>query len=208
MPPARTAMGSGAALLMTILAGARLWSSLLIFGVYGVSVACYVWRGAPAPLRAKLLQRFKVGALAGALATAGYDLSRYALVSLGGLDYWPFESFVHFGRSIAGSAEISRAQAYLIGTIYHCWNGVFFAIAYATLFGGPPWLLGVIYSMVLEMVVFTLYPGWLNLSAVYAEFTLVSLLGHITYGTVLGITCQTLVRRPVPENAASGAASR
>lgn len=38
------------------------------------------------------------------------------------------------------------------------------------------------------------YPGWLGLEAL-REFFTITVLGHVTYGAVLGFTARSLIRR-------------
>ena len=44
----------------------------------------------------------------------------------------------------------------------------------------------------------TVYPGWLDLQAVMAEFTLVSMIGHLSYGSILGVLSQRWFRAARP----------
>jgi hypothetical protein len=45
--------------------------------------------------------------------------------------------------------------------------------------------------MGLEAAMLAIYPGWLDLEAVMKEFVAVSVLGHIAYGTTLGMISQS-----------------
>jgi hypothetical protein len=150
-------MGSGGALIITILAKVPLWTTLLAFAAYGCSVSALLWSRASPASRRQIVRRLKVGLIAGAFATAAYDGSRYLIVTAGSLNYWPFETFLLFGRSIAG-AGLTRDEAYVVGTAYHCLNGLLFAVAYAFLLGRRHWLSGVAFAIVLEITVFSLYP--------------------------------------------------
>jgi hypothetical protein len=191
------AMGSGGALIVTIITKVPLWETLLAFAVYGAFTAALLWARATAASRIQIARRLKAGLTAGALATVAYDASRYLLVTAASLKYWPFETFVIFGRSIAGEA-LTRGHAYAVGTLYHCVNGLFFAVAYAFLLGTRHWSWGVAFALVLEFTVFGLYPGWLNLASVMEEFTVVSLTGHVAYGVTLGLICSRRLRDGLP----------
>lgn len=185
---ASAAMGSGGALVVTILTHAALWLTLTLFTLYAVTITAFFRALASAETRARILHRMRVGAVAGIFSTLAYDATRLVLVETMQWTYWPFETFVLFGRSIAG-ADLSRPEAYAVGTAYHCVNGILFAIAYACLFGGRHWAAGIAFALVLEATVYGLYPTWLNLNDVMGEFTVVSLMGHTAYGATLGLIC-------------------
>ena len=136
--------------------------------------------------RKMVKRRVRAGVLAGFLGTCGYDLSRYVLVAVTGMNYRPFETLLLFGHSLGGP-EISRATAFALGTGFHFLNGICFAIAYCLFFGGRDWWLAVLWALGLEAAMFSIYPTWLNLAAVKNEFTIVSLTGHLAYGTIVGI---------------------
>lgn len=186
-------LGSGAALVATILIGLPLWSTLLVFGVGGVLVTLVVWQTLPMSGRSLLAIRARSGLMAGAVATVAYDAWRYAVVKVFSLEFWPFESFVHFGRSIIGK-DASDMPAYMVGTGYHCINGLLFGLAYALLFGPAHPVVGVLFAMALEAVVLALYPGWLHIDALRGEFTAVSISGHLVFGLVLGALTVGLLR--------------
>jgi hypothetical protein len=82
-----------------------------------------------------------------------------------------------------------------IGSAYHYRNGESFAVAYSFLFGARDWKFAILWALFLEALMFTVYPGWLNLRGVMAEFTVVSLSGHVVYGTVLGLVVRYRIRR-------------
>jgi uncharacterized membrane protein (DUF485 family) len=47
-------------------------------------------------------------------------------------------------------------------------------------------LVGIAFALMLEAFMLSLYPGWLRIAA-YAPFFTMSLIGHLAYGTVLGV---------------------
>lgn len=136
--------------------------------------------------RRVIRKKLFVGVIAGFIATATYDLSRLIVVNLFNLSIWPFEAFPLFGRLIAG-ATIPESVAYAVGTAYHVFNGLLFAIAYCFALGGRPWPFGICWALGLEVATLVLYPDWLDLENVMREFTIMSMVGHITYGMTLGI---------------------
>jgi hypothetical protein len=52
--------------------------------------------------------------------------------------------------------------------------------------GGRHWAYGVGWALLLELAMLTVYPIWLGLQAVLAEFTAVLVVGHLAYGSTLG----------------------
>jgi hypothetical protein len=54
---------------------------------------------------------------------------------------------------------------------------------------------GVAWGLFLELFQLTLYPGWLDIR-LYREFAMISSLGHVVYGLVLGAGTRRLLARP------------
>lgn len=186
---------SGAALVLSILFKVPLGFALLTLGgAVGGAVAFELSRMS-SPTKARLRARLGAGALIGAAATAAYDGTRWLLVELGDLNYRPFEAFPLFGYAIVGQGA-PPAIALTVGTIYHCLNGVTFAVFYCLLLAGRGWPFGVAWALALEALMFTLYPGWLDLEAVMKEFTVVSVTGHLAYGSTLGLLSQRRFSAP------------
>jgi hypothetical protein len=188
------ALASGAALVVAILWKISLALGLIAFAVAVVPIIILRVSRMSTQIRARIRRQVLYGMLVGLVATAAYDLTRLLLCKLGRLSFWPFETFVLFGLAIAG-ADTPRSTAFVIGTIYHVANGVGFAVSYCLLLGGRPWLYGLIWALGLELAMFTLYPGWLDLRAVMVEFTVVSVTGHLAYGMTLGTFSQHLLGR-------------
>lgn len=136
------------------------------------------------------------GAVAGLVATACYAASRLALVVLADLSIRPFDTWRLFGELFLGPAATPRA-AFAVGTAYHLANGVGFATAYTLVLGVAGWRAGVAWALVLEALMVTSYPGWLDVRAL-DEFLTVSVLGHVVYGGVLGWSAQRPVQRDDP----------
>lgn len=186
-------MFSGAALIFTILLTLPLWLTLLVTGAFAASAFATIWALSPPDRRELFAQRMRAGLIAGLVATALYDLSRWSLVEAGGLSYWPFKTFPIFGRLIAG-AGLSLPQAYLVGTLYHVANGILFSIAYCLIFGRRHWGFAIAWAILLEATVLWLYPGWLGLGPIMAEFAAISLIGHVCFGLGLGFTSRRLLQ--------------
>jgi hypothetical protein len=177
---------TGVALLVYMLFHVSLGTALVCALVF--VVAALTWRlyNIHPTQRPVLIRQLGKGLLIGLVATAAYDLSRLAIVEIFALKVWPFEAFRFFGYAIAGEG-ISRHLAIAVGALYHLGNGVFFSISYCLLLGRQKWFWGVVWALGLEVLMFSFYPTFLNLDAVMKEFTIVSLSGHLAYGTVLGV---------------------
>jgi hypothetical protein len=189
------ALGSGLALVVAVLARVSLGIVLvLLVPVYG-GIALALRSMAGEATRRLLLRRARAGVIAGAFATLAYDAVRFALVSLLPLHVRPFEAIPLFGYLIAGQG-ISFAAATSIGFAYHYANGVLFGMAYGVLLAERSAAFGVLWGMGLEVAMLALYPRWLHLGNVLAEFTAVSLAGHLAYGIVLGRIANRLARSP------------
>lgn len=131
------------------------------------------------------------GLLVGMLATLAYDLSRLAVVEFTGSPTSPFEAWRLFGIALIGPGAPATAH-WAVGTAFHLTNGLLFAVAYTVWLGdrGVGWGIG--YALCLEACMLGLYPGWLQIRD-YAEFVQVSVIGHVVYGTVLGLSAQRMV---------------
>lgn len=187
---------SGLALLVTLALHLPLSLTLGLLGVVAIASAASVWSRSSPEVRVRLRRRLWFGLRIGLLATLAYDGARLLVVTALGLHPSPFEAVRLFGLSLVG-ADAPAAMVWIAGLGYHALNGMLFASAYAVLIGGRRWVYGVAWALVLEGLMLSVYPGWLDLSAVMDEFTLMSLSGHVAYGAVLGIGCQLgLGRRP------------
>jgi hypothetical protein len=183
-------LASGAALVVYILTGAPL---ALVLGVLvvlgGIVVGVLIW--GDEERRRMWLSRVVVGVPAGLVATACYDASRWLLVEVGGFSASPFAAFPLFGQALAGGPGDGSRTA--IGVAFHLLNGTAFGIAYTVWFGHRPFWTGVLFAFVLEAFMLSLYPGWLDIRSI-REFTQMSVLGHVVYGTALGLLAGSGVR--------------
>jgi hypothetical protein len=140
----------------------------------------------------RVSHRIQRGIVVGAIATVAYDVARLVGVKVTGSSINPFGAWPLFGRALVGD-ESSPWIRQGAGVAFHVINGVGFGIAYALWFGGLKPLWGIAWAMVLEAAMLALYPGWLDIRAI-REFTQITMVGHITYGLVLGFGCRKLPR--------------
>jgi hypothetical protein len=186
-------LASGAALIVHVLTTISLGLALVGAGIIVIGVGTLTWMRLPSIARTEIVQRAKVGLIAGFLATIAYDVSRWLIVTLFHDTFAPFDVFPIFGHAIAGT-NLSPAVATTIGILYHYTNGVLFAVAYAILLAPRAWWTGILWALGLEALMLTVYPGWLH-PAPFEEFVSVSILGHVAYGSVLGIFSRRLLAR-------------
>jgi hypothetical protein len=177
-------LATGAGLIVHILAGLSLWLAVASSFGLAVGIAALVWHRLPSARRGDVRRRVLVGAGAGLLATFAYDGARLVIVSLVPMSFWPFDVLTLFGTLLAGPGA-PPAVAFVVGTGYHLTNGICFGIAYTLIIRRPRILTGIAWAGILELLMVSLYPGWLNLRAM-DEFLTVSILGHAAYGSVLG----------------------
>jgi hypothetical protein len=187
-------MSGGAGLVTHIIAGVSLPLAagvLLVAGV-GAWAATLLW--APASTRRVFLSRVGAGLAGGLIATAAYDFVRYGTVAIFSLSFRPFHVWSVFGRLFIGP-EPSDSAAFLVGGIYHVANGVAFSIAFALLVRRPNWRSGVLWGVGLELAMALLYPAWLRIAALQ-EFLTVSAVGHLVYGSTMGLAVQRILGPP------------
>ena len=170
------------------MAGLSLRAGIVLAAAAGVFAAWAVWRKTPAEVRPALKRRAIVGLVAGAAATVAYDVSRLAFVEVLGLSFWPFDVFPIFGQLLVGAGR-PRFVTEAAGLLYHFANGIGFAVAYVFLFRKTGLLTGLLWAGVLELCMISLYPMWLNPSAL-DELLSVSVAGHGAYGAVLGVVAR------------------
>jgi hypothetical protein len=188
------ALFSGAALLTTIVTHAPLSLTLAILFAFVSGVGYWRLRGLTPDQRRVVRQRAATGLLGGVLGVLAYDLTRLAVVTLFNFQIHPFDTFPIFGQLIIGGDK-GPAQ-WVVGTGYHYLNGVMFAVGLCILLPGRNWLFGVAWALGLEAFTLTFYPGWLHMSdIVLQEFTVVSMTGHLAYGTTIGLINQLRLGR-------------
>lgn len=195
LAPGAVFLASGAGLVVHVLTGAALPAAVLTLGGVGGVVAARSLAADPAA-RSVWARRVGVGVVAGLVGTAGYDASRWALVQVGGFSVSPFGAFPLFGEALLAGRGGPAAQ-HAAGVAFHLLNGVCFGIAYTVWFGTRGWRAGVAFALGLEALMLAVYPGWLDLRSL-REFTQMSVLGHVGYGVVLGVTAKALLARSSP----------
>lgn len=184
---------TGLALLIAVPTHLPLSLILIFLVMFATSGGVYIWKRFSLSQRQVVVHRIKAGLIAGFLATAAYDLSRFLLINVFPLHVRPFEAIPLFGQLLVGD-QVSHSIHYFVGGIYHLSNGVGFAIAYSIWFATRGWWCGIMWALVLEAAMLAIYPGWLDIKMM-DEFVSVSVIGHLIYGATLGSVCKWRVLR-------------
>jgi hypothetical protein len=184
---AAAALGTGAALVVAIAAHMSLALTLALFAALGAATVALWCLRAPVAARAEAARRASFGLVAGVAATVAYDLVRLVVVEALRLHVHPYDTFYLFGQLITSRPG---PVDWVVGTAYHYANGTMFGVAYALLLSGRDWRFGVAWGLGLESLMLLVYPGWLNIRLLLFEFTVMSVAGHLAYGTTLGLLCQ------------------
>jgi hypothetical protein len=180
--------GSIAALLADLFGLAPIWQ---VF--WGVSVASMVLLTVLAVIpqvSPELRRRIRVGAVAGAAGTLGYDIVRVPFALAGQRVFAPIESY---GVLIA-NATASSGLTSTLGWLYHLSNGVTFGIAYAAVAARRPWPWGIAWGLTLESVaVFSPFASRYGLQGQLVPIA-IAYGAHVFYGYPLGRLVQDLDR--------------
>jgi hypothetical protein len=156
-----------------------------------------------------------VGAVAGLLAAAAYDIFRLPFVFARQLNLQSvipplalFKVFPRFGALILGQPVEQPAYSlgtHLLGWTYHFSNGLTFGVMYLAALGDAakrPWVWGMVMAAGLEAgMLFTPYPNMFGIK-VTATFIAVTLAAHLIFGAVLGLTVRRLTRNAPERNTA------
>lgn len=164
------------------------WFTLLAVGGPASAVLLIGWNAAAADHKTRVRQRVKVGLVAGLGGLIIYDLVRWSVVWVTGVAINPFEALPVFGELLVG-AGTSETTRWVAGFGYHIFNGLGFAVFFSIFWGRKGVLAGVAWAFLLETATLLVYPGWLDIRA-KGEFTIVSMVGHASYGVTIGYICK------------------
>jgi hypothetical protein len=184
---------TGGAVAVLILTNISLPLAAAGVGVIGVSAARFVWARVDADQRAWLRRRTGHGVVSGVAGVAAYDAVRYGINAAGAVSMWPFHAIALFGQQFIG-ADAPVWTQYAVGGAYHVVTGVGFIVAYALVFQRARWSTAIAWAAALEASVLLLYPSWLGLQSVN-EFAVVSIGGHLAFGSAAATALRVLERR-------------
>lgn len=168
----------------------------LYFSVNLVALPCLalaVWMGIRAhQLRHEVVvNRLLLGVLIGIPATLAYDGVRWLLQVSGAIGFDPFLSHPIFGSLIVNQ-PVETTAAVVVGWGYHFWNGLSFAAIYTLVAGRVHWGYAMGWAVALEVGWLAALPGALEFN-LHPQLVLVSIVGHLAYGGVLGMSAQRWV---------------
>jgi hypothetical protein len=184
-------LATGAALLVHLAISVALPLGIGLSFAGAIGLAALTWRRLSPELRVALRRRAILGIGIGVVSTLAYDATRLVLVWAVGFQFNPLETIRVFGQLLVGPSQ-PAALVFAAGALYHGANGIGFATALLLFVRRPGLRHGLAWAFILEAIMVSLYPGWLNLAAV-DEFVSVSVVGHVVYGATLGILARRLV---------------
>jgi len=176
-------LSTGAALVTLIVARISMPLAALVVAGIGISARRMALRDLDDAARARIARLTKRAIAAGVVATLAYDATRFGVVALARWDIRPFYAIPRFGQQFVGSGATGPLQ-WLVGLTYHLLNGIGFAVAYALVVRRPRWGTAIGWALALEAAMVLMYPQWLGIN-ITKEFTMVSLSGHLAWGTGL-----------------------
>jgi hypothetical protein len=138
------------------------------------------------------LNRLLVGLAAGFAALVAYDLIRLAVIATGWFTFNPFRPIEVFGLLIVDQYEDTFWSRFA-GWTYHLWNGLSFGVIYTLAVGRGRLIYGVAWGLILEVGTLVSYPSFFRFLA-DSSFLTVSMIGHVTFGLVLGAVARRWVR--------------
>ncbi|UVI29382.1 hypothetical protein [Paenibacillus spongiae] len=186
-------LSTGASLLVYIFSSFSMLYTLIGILILAFIIGRLIWRRLPPGKHSEIKRIIGYGTVAGILATCLYDLSRFVLIKVTGIQFWPFDIFGIFGKALVGE-QATGLWVSILGAAFHIANGTTFGIAYTVAFGRKGIQGGLVWAMILELAMVTVYPGWLDMKAL-DELISVSIVGHFVYGIVLGYTARKLILR-------------
>ena len=205
-PPVRTPalaaavfFASGASLVVHILTDAAL--PAVLAGLLVGGTVLFVRATADPAVRARVVPLLRAGVVAGLVSTVVYDLSRWVLTSVFHMRVSPFAALPLFGNALVGARPHSPAS-WVAGVAFHLTNGICFGIGYTVLAGRRHVAWAVAFGLGLEASMLALYPQWMQIPA-FAEFTQMSVVGHVAYGLSLGLVTNALLPAPPPAGGAA-----
>jgi hypothetical protein len=187
-------LSTGYALLVYILSGISFPATICTALVTAALIFSLLWfKAKKTGARQHIKTLLFCGFWSGLAATALYDGVRFLLIKITGIKFWPFDIFTVFGQSVL-QTNTNNAPVIITGVLYHLANGIGFGIAYTILWGRKGIWAGLGFAFALELLMVSVYPGWLNMKAL-DEFLQVSVLGHIVYGITLGWLSEYLLNK-------------
>jgi hypothetical protein len=162
----------------------------------------------------RLANRLFKGMVAGAIATLaleairipGYMFAKWlpmdSMISLPGLLLTEKITLLSEVKQIVMQSGVAMnlyhapMDAFLVGALWHFWNGATFGIIYALLIGKGKWWYGMIWAVIIEMVMMVA-PYLIMMKGPFGvehmdgyNIFVITLIAHLAFGLVLGIIVQ------------------
>lgn len=185
---------SGAAIVAHALGWLPLYFTVDLLGLPSLVILLLLGIYAHRVREREFLRRLTVGVLAGAVATAAYDLSRLLIWQAGLVQINPFVSHPIFGMLITG-AGVETLRSVVVGWGYHFWNGLGFGIMYTLIAGPAHWAYAVLWALFLEIAWLTAMPDAVELR-LNPQLVVVGVIGHLAYGAGLAGVARRKLARP------------
>jgi hypothetical protein len=138
------------------------------------------------------IQRLVGGLFAGFMGLLAYDTARCIILISGTVPFNPFRAIEVFGLLIL-KADVDSWLTKVVGWAFHIWNGLSFAVMYTLAVGRGRvwWAIG--WGLILEVSMVSTYPSLFRILLDW-QFVTVSFIGHVAYGTTLGLAAKGAVK--------------
>lgn len=179
---------AGFSLLSNILMKVSLVTMLVIsFSVF-ISAVLLTWTRASPQQRYDVVRRALIGAIAGLIAAAIYDVAKHTFSVWDSERYFPFVANRMFGQLLLGPS-FSESQWMTAGMGFHFLVGACFGVSFCLLFARFGIVGGILWGIFLELFQVILYPDWLGIKFM-KEFFQFSFIAHIIFGVSLALLCR------------------
>lgn len=138
--------------------------------------------------RKDVANRVVIGACAGIVSSAIYDVAKHLFSIWDSERYFPFVANKMFGQLLLGP-EYTQSQWLYAGMGFHFLVGTCFGITFCLMFFRYGVIGGILWGIFLELFQVVLYPDWLGIKFI-REFYQFSFIAHIIFGTSLALLCR------------------
>ena len=166
--------------------------SVMVFAPLTLVIILCVWVSAKPGNRDIFLQRLVGGLFAGFMGLVAYDTARWLILISGMVPFNPFRAIEVFGLLIL-KTDVDSWLTKTVGWLFHIWNGLSFAVMYTLAVGRGRLWWAIVWGLVLEIAMVSTYPSLFRILLDW-PFIAVSLIGHLAYGTALGLAAKGAVK--------------
>jgi hypothetical protein len=183
---------SGVAILLEAFGGVHLAFSIMVVTPLTLIIILCLCLGPKPRSRQIFIQRLVGGLFAGSMGLLAYDTARWLILISGTVPFNPFRAVEVFGLLIL-KADVDSWLTKIVGWVFHIWNGLSFAVMYTLAAGRGRlwWAIG--WGLILEVAMVSTYPSLFRILLDW-QFVTVSLIGHLAYGTALGLAAKGAVK--------------